>query len=711
MYYYESRTFMQLVFESLFTPYGTGYVYKNVDWEEQFYLAQDSKLVSLLYPTILRLSKEEPIPSSLVTQWETQAQEFMELSSARQEAFLHFLELTEQENLHFILFKGAVLAELYPDPLYRISNDTDIFVDVEEGRKLQCLLERNGYEKDLFCSKPEVPVYVHNENGHRVEVHYSLFEEHSGPKIQQLERYDLTRPDHCIETTILGHTVTTLGPEEHLLYQIFHLIKHIIVEGTHFRNLLDIFLFTKANITKINIASLWEKLDHLGYGKFTDLLFDCCIETLYMEPTIMTDRIQTTDNERLHLWEELAKHAFEPLREDQFGPVCELFEPYVDGSDATEDPEVYLKENLAAFEPSFQRIRARLAALHSMKLTSREFVSEPLPPVHPSLFLSEEELTAGKEQAPYLYRAYGLTIASEIEMYELFDYDCPVEQRKDIDVYVHWSPAPESLEHPKIKKPHPDCFWFHSYNGRFLCRNGNEVIVEKKDANTPDSEIKAFIISHCLVDILYMRGRISIHSSTVGNEDGAITIMGDCGSGKSTYSTLLRHNGYKLIADDVSSVFLEEGKPYIEISVPQQKYTEDTAQYEGHKLEDLECVERSRGKYRLLLDDHQMCDGPRPMCGLFELIPDTKDNRLEFQKLEGMEAMRVITTNLFCQHMADSLGGLSVEGFEKILSIAQQVPVYRILRPTNRDARKEILQFILATAGNQEASENPKMHK
>ena len=94
-----------------------------------------------------------------------------------------------------------------------------------------------------------------------------------------------------------------------------------------------------------------------------------------------------------------------------------------------------------------------------------------------------------------------------------------------------------------------------------------------------------------------------------------------------------------------------------------------------------------------------------------ELIPDTKDNRLEFQKLEGMEAMRVITTNLFCQHMADSLGGLSVEGFEKILSIAQQVPVYRILRPTNRDARKEILQFILATAGNQEASENPKMHK
>ena len=210
-----------------------------------------------------------------------------------------------------------------------------------------------------------------------------------------------------------------------------------------------------------------------------------------------------------------------------------------------------------------------------------------------------------------------------------------------------------------------------------------------------DSDVKPFIISHGLVNILYMRDRISIHSATVGTKNGAITLVGDCGAGKSTYSTLLLHQGYKLIADDVSAIVLENGIPTVQLAVPQQKYKVDTALQEGYQLEDLECIVAARNKYRVLLNADAMCDEPKPMLGLFELIADTEENRLEFQKLEGMDAMRAITSNLFCQNISDSLGGLSVEAFQSVLAIAKSVPVYRIYRPTDRDARADILEFIL----------------
>ena len=694
MNFFDGKTFLQLAFEAIYAHYGTGYVYEGVNWEYQFQLAHDAKLTALLYPTIERLAKENEISTDLLSRWKLAAEKEQEKAKAKKEALFSFLKKAEQEELSFVLFKGAILADLYPSPLYRPSNDTDVYVDLEEGMDLIHFLERNGYAKDLRCSTTQVPVYCHLENGHRIEIHYSLFEDYTGSKIDLLDSYLTEGKEHFISQKLEDLTVTTLNYQEHLLYQIFHLVKHVLVEGTDFRSIIDILLFLQAYQDKIDFDELWKKLDSLGYGKVSEIIFYCCTRHMHLKSTILDNRILPSTQAQLHLLEELAAFSLRPFPEEYMELACKLTEPFVDGSDATNSPDEIFKENQELYAPIKERMEQKLWNIHELHLTSREFKIPAPMSLHPNLFMSPEQLAVKKQETGYFYRAYGITISCDREMHELF----PLEDmfpKADIDVFIHESVAPGSLKNPLVRKVSKDYFWFYTHNARFLCLNGNEIIYEKKKSDEPWEEIKPFIISHCLVNILYMRNIITLHSSTVGNETGAITLLGDCGAGKSTYSTLLRHEGYKLLADDISAIRLEQGIPMVALSVPQQKYKVDTALKEGHKLEDLECIDKVRNKYRLLLSDDEMCDGPKPMKGLFELVADTEHNRLEFQKLEGMDALRMLTCNLFCQNYSDSLGGLSVDTFQSLLQIAKQVPVYRILRPTNRDARQEILDFIL----------------
>lgn len=697
MFFYQSKTFLQLTFEAICTPYGTGYAYKGVDWEQQFTLATDSHLCALLLPTIERLAIEEGISSDLVEKWRGQAEEEINKAKKQKAQLELFLARTSQEQLPFLFMKGCVLADCYPDSIYRSSNDTDIFVDIEEGMDLLHFLEKNGYEKDMLCSKGEVPVYVHKDNGHRIEIHYSLWEEYTGPKISVLDSFQLTEPETVSQVSILGHTVSTLGPTQHLFYLLYHTIKHIIVESTHFRQLVDIYLFIKKYDAEIDYPLLWKQLEAVGYSKFAETLFQCCITLMYLQSPCMDGRNHVDTTAISALLEEFAKHTFRAFPEGYWEVVCEFFKPYVDGSDQSNSPEDHLKELSIFKDPTAAiLVEDRIASLHKLHLTSKEKSLPPLGPVDPHLYYSAQERLEAIAKAPYFYTAYGLSIASELAMPELTL--CKDKTPENIDVYIRWSPSPKALGHPNVKIPKPTHFWFHTTNSRFLCLNGNEIIAEAKRPDTPVENIKPYIISHGLVNILYMRGQISLHSSTVGNEKGAITIVGDCGAGKSTYSTLLRHQGYALLADDVSTIFLKDGKPFVQLSVPQQKYTVDTAQKEGFSLSELEHIDTTRNKYRLRLSQKDMCDGPRPMVGLFELIADYEENRLEFVKLEGMEAMRLLVANLFCQYIADNLGGLSVDCFTQILAIAKEIPIYRIYRPTDRDARQEILEFMLKTA-------------
>lgn len=200
------------------------------------------------------------------------------------------LSLAEQKGIPFIIFKGCVLAGLYPQYIQRSSCDTDIFVyDTYRQQAIDMLVEA-GYVINEEHSKEQVCVLKYSSFPHTIELHTCLWEDYEGKRLDILESMNLTAKEKLVTLETCGFQVTTLGYEEHLIYQLFHIIKHFSLEGIGVKYLVDITLFVDAYGKYINFEQFWDKLERLDYAKFAHYLFAICIEFLGMDGAILKDR-------------------------------------------------------------------------------------------------------------------------------------------------------------------------------------------------------------------------------------------------------------------------------------------------------------------------------------------------------------------------------------------------------------------------------------
>ena len=200
------------------------------------------------------------------------------------------LVLAEEHKLPFIIFKGCVLADLYPQYIQRSSCDTDIFIEHEYRQQAIDMLVEAGYIINEEHSKNEVCVLKYSKYPHTIELHSCLWEDYEGKRLDILKSFGLTDEDKLIELETSGYKVTTLGYEEHLIYQLFHIIKHFSLEGVGMKYLADITLYVDAYGKYIDYSHMWERLEQLDYAKFSHYLFAICIEFLGMDDAILTGR-------------------------------------------------------------------------------------------------------------------------------------------------------------------------------------------------------------------------------------------------------------------------------------------------------------------------------------------------------------------------------------------------------------------------------------
>ncbi|WP_026665756.1 nucleotidyltransferase domain-containing protein [Butyrivibrio sp. FC2001] len=197
----------------------------------------------------------------------------------------------ERRGLYFVFFKGILIADLYPQYAERTSSDSDILVNDVEKNDAEQLLNDCGYVKDEESSKNHVQVYYNSKFDHTVELHTRLWEDYEGPRINALKKMKLSCPETNIRTTACGIEVNTLGYEKHLVFQLFHIIKHFSLNGVGIRYLIDIALFVNKYFDEIDFDVFWNHMDELGYTKFVEAFFRLCITELKM-----TDKVFANHN-------------------------------------------------------------------------------------------------------------------------------------------------------------------------------------------------------------------------------------------------------------------------------------------------------------------------------------------------------------------------------------------------------------------------------
>ncbi len=149
----------------------------------------------------------------------------------------------------YVLLKGAVIRELYPEPDMRTSSDIDILVKSEDmDRAAKCLEDKLGYTE--FAHTGHDVSYM-TDNGVHIELHHTLVS----------DRFVFAKPltdawEHTLNTDKFRYNFDN---EFFVYYHYAHMAKHLVNGGFGVRFVLDLWLMMqKMTIDNPKLSKLLE---------------------------------------------------------------------------------------------------------------------------------------------------------------------------------------------------------------------------------------------------------------------------------------------------------------------------------------------------------------------------------------------------------------------------------------------------------------------
>jgi hypothetical protein len=206
----------------------------------------------------------------------------------------------------------------------------------------------------------------------------------------------------------------------------------------------------------------------------------------------------------------------------------------------------------------------------------------------------------------YFYRAFGLTICSDVSLAGL----------PSIDIV---GPADIQVRKERVSG-FPRQFYEGSYlgssisedgiriglsgSGLFHVRQGSRIEYEVADGVSAEDAVPA-MIAMCLGAILHQRGYFTLHASGVRMGDGCVAFVAHKGGGKSTTCANLVSRGYSVVTDDILAVsFDDSGRPVVTPAYPLLKLRPDAATSLGLDAADLPRLDPRYDRRRLEIGDH-----------------------------------------------------------------------------------------------------------
>lgn len=275
------------------------------------------------------------------------------------------------------------------------------------------------------------------------------------------------------------------------------------------------------------------------------------------------------------------------------------------------------------------------------------------------------------------YNVFGLNIRSPLEIPDLMPVN---EGSVDVDIRFGKNPV-------KLGNVRSSGILYEATENEFLLKlprigsyhvvNGNQVTIEAKSGIT-DDEIRLFLTGSVFGAILYQRGYLPIHGSSVEIKGYALLILGNSASGKSTLAAALNREGFPLISDDLSAISMNDtGECAVLPGLPFVKLWEDTRQPLFGNIS-FRRVRPQIKKFIIPADSYAV----KP-CRIRKLIRLTTKNTEGFliHSVQGAIKLKLLRENLYRDQLISGTG-LPGHHFTMLSSLANQTEMYHVERPS-----------------------------
>lgn len=285
------------------------------------------------------------------------------------------------------------------------------------------------------------------------------------------------------------------------------------------------------------------------------------------------------------------------------------------------------------------------------------------------------------------YRVFGLRLQSALPLPELHPDDVAygaVDGAIDVDVRLAPAPPPDTPELLPDVRVDAHHFWMDVPRvGRFLVRNGREMIVEPCPV-APDGDVRAYLLGSAMGALLQQRGLLPLHASAVAVGGRAVAFIAPAGSGKSTIAMHLQHRGHRVICDDICAVEVREGRARLRPGLRNLKLWRASLGAIARTPDGLEPVLIDMDKYRVPVD------APAGDC-IFDLAAVVLLGWSEepaITPLPGAEAVSALVANTFRGQLVAPMGRQAAH-WRQCLDLFNAVGVHRLVRPRSLDRLAE----------------------
>ena len=264
---------------------------EKIDFEDLVYIYNMSEIhhvVPMIYNAAYNEDFFKECDANFQAMFKSSAFRYIFSQIQRTNHFLEVYKKLSEKNIKILVFKGIIFRNMYNNPDDRISSDEDILIKKEDYEKVKEFFLSEGFE---FIDKGEECAYFSKSTGLCIEVSASLFS-HESKAYGHLNKLFEDVFEKSIKINIDKIDILTLSHEQHLIYIVFHNMKHFLTGGFGIRQVADFSKYIETYGEYINWEKFWSDLKDLNYDTFALNLIEISLKYLGFND----DKITYPDN-------------------------------------------------------------------------------------------------------------------------------------------------------------------------------------------------------------------------------------------------------------------------------------------------------------------------------------------------------------------------------------------------------------------------------
>ena len=252
---------------------------EKIDFEDLVYIYKMSEIhhvVPMIYNAAYSEDFFKECDANFQAMFKSSAFRYIFSQIQRTNHFLEVYKKLSEKNIKILVFKGIIFRNMYNNPDDRISSDEDILIKKEDYEKVKEFFLSEGFE---FIDKGEECAYFSKSTGLCIEVSTSLFS-HESKAYGHLNKLFEDVFEKSIKINIDKIDILTLSHEQHLIYIVFHNMKHFLTGGFGIRQVADFSKYIETYGEYINWEKFWSDLKDLNYDTFALNLIEISLKYL-----------------------------------------------------------------------------------------------------------------------------------------------------------------------------------------------------------------------------------------------------------------------------------------------------------------------------------------------------------------------------------------------------------------------------------------------